>query len=322
MSAPDAAPGAPPRTDMPMREPSPSAAPARAGILLMTAATFLWGATFVVIRDAVDTIPPVELVALRFGLAGLLYLPVAALRRRPWRRVSIEGGIVSGVFVIGGYLFQAIGLETTSAGSSAFLTCAATLFAGFLAWPILGQRPQPVLVAGIGIALGGAALLSLRAGLAFGVGEAWTLLGAVCYAMQIVVVARYVARIDSVQLVAVQSLVVGIALLPFCGGGLARVGTLDASAWGRVAYLAVAGSMLAPLFQVLAQRVLPPGRIGLLFGLEPVFALLFAVTVGGEWFAWRWWIGAALILAALLLVEGDAARRERRQARLNASRPA
>ena len=71
----------------------------------------------------------------------------------------------------------------------------------------------------------------------------------------------------------------------------------------RFAYLVLAGSTVAPLLQVLAQRVLPPGRIGLLFALEPVFALLFALTLGGEQFIARWWLGAALILAAVVLVE-------------------
>ena len=60
---------------------------------------------------------------------------------------------------------------------------------------------------------------------------------------------------------------------------------------------------MAPLLQVVAQRTLPPGRIGLLFALEPVFALGFAISVGGERFVPRWWIGAALILSAVVLVE-------------------
>lgn len=287
---------------------------------MMVLATLLWGATFVVIRDTVASIDALVLVFLRFGIAALLYLPIVALRGRPWSRASIVGGLATGVWTTGGYLFQAIGLETTSAGSSAFLTCAATLFAGFFAWPILGQRPQPILVAGIAVALAGAALLTLRAGLEVGAGEAWTLLGAVCYAVQIVVVARYAQRADGAQLVAVQSLTVALILLPFAGGAPAQAATLGAAGWLRVGYLIVAGSMIAPLLQVLAQRSLPPGRIGLLFALEPVFALMFAVTVGDERFAWRWWTGALLILVALLLVEGDAARRERRR-RLSASSP-
>ena len=65
----------------------------------------------------------------------------------------------------------------------------------------------------------------------------------------------------------------------------------------------VAGSTLAPLLQVFAQRTLAAGRIGLLFALEPVFALVFALTLGGERFDIRWWAGAALILLAVALVE-------------------
>ena len=76
---------------------------------------------------------------------------------------------------------------------------------------------------------------------------------------------------------------------------------------GALVFSAVAGSTIAPLLQVVAQRRLPPGRIGLLFALEPVFALAFALTLGAERFAVRWWTGAALILSAVVLVEWRAA---------------
>jgi len=65
----------------------------------------------------------------------------------------------------------------------------------------------------------------------------------------------------------------------------------------------LAGALAAPLLQVIAQRSLPPGRIALLFALEPVFALIFALYPGGERFVLRWWIGAALILAGVVIVE-------------------
>jgi drug/metabolite transporter (DMT)-like permease len=82
---------------------------------------------------------------------------------------------------------------------------------------------------------------------------------------------------------------------------------MDGPGWLRFGYLTLAGSVAAPLLQIAAQRTLGAGRIGLLFALEPVFALLFAVTVGGERFVARWWLGAALILAAVLIVEWPAA---------------
>ena len=55
------------------------------------------------------------------------------------------------------------------------------------------------------------------------------------------------------------------------------------------------------------KAALPAGRIGLLFALEPVFALAFALSFGRERFHSQWWWGAALILSGVVLVEGRAA---------------
>ena len=83
---------------------------------------------------------------------------------------------------------------------------------------------------------------------------------------------------------------------------LAAFAAPGGGAW-RLAYLALAGTVLAPLLQVTAQRTLPTGRVALLFALEPVFALIFAVAFGGERFLARWWAGATLILAAVVIAE-------------------
>ena len=213
------------------------------------------------------------------------------------------GGLVSGVLMVGGFYFQAVGLRTAAAGTSAFLTCAGTLLAAFWAWPLLGQRPAGRLVLGIALAMAGSALLSLRAGLGIGGGEAWTLAGAVLFALQVVAVARFAVRADPMSLVCVQSFTAAAILMPFAGSPHAALGLFVGADRWRFGYLVLAGSTLAPLLQVFAQRTLSAGRVGLLFALEPVFALLFALSLGGEHFDLRWWFGAGLILAAVLLVE-------------------
>jgi drug/metabolite transporter (DMT)-like permease len=278
-------------------------AAARRALVAMVAATLLWGATFVAIRDSVAHVPPATLVAWRFAAACVLFALVLALRRKRPSRHDITGGLLSGVLVVGGFYFQAVGLRTAAAGTSAFLTCAGTLLAAFLAWPLLGQRPGGRLVAGIGLAMIGAALLSLRAGLSLGEGEAWTLAGAVLFALQVVAVARFAPAADPVALVCVQSFAAAAILLPFSGPPGAVAGLITGADRWRFVYLALAGSTLAPLLQVYAQRTLSAGRVGLLFALEPVFALLFALTLGGESFIARWWLGATLILAAVCVVE-------------------
>ncbi len=275
----------------------------RRALMAMVLACLLWGGTFVVIRDTVAAIAPATLVCARFLLAGAALALVLVVRRRRPSRVDLLGGLLSGALMVFGFYPQAVGLQWTSAGSSAFLTCAGTLLAAFWAWPLLRQRPSARLVAGLAIALAGSALLSLRDGLTLGRGELLTLAGAAMFALQIVAVSRFAGAADPVALVCVQSFVAAAVLLPIAGPPAELLSSLGGANLWRFAYLVAAGSTLAPLLQVYAQRTLSAGRVGLLFALEPVFALLFALTLGAEQFAARWWLGAALILGAVVMVE-------------------
>jgi drug/metabolite transporter (DMT)-like permease len=282
----------------------------RRAALAMTLATLLWGATFVVLRDILDRVPPASLVVTRFAAAALVLGAVLLVRRRVPRRADLVGGVLTGVLTAGGYLFQAVGLETASAGTSAFLTCTGTLLAAAFAWPLLGQRPGRWLALGLVVAMVGSALLSLRGGLRVGVGEAWTLAGAVVFALQIVALSRFARGSDARALAMTQAATVALVVWPFAGFPRLALPPLDGADLARLGYLALAGSVVAPMLQIVAQRALPPGRVGLLFALEPVFALAFALSIGGERFVARWWAGAALILIAVLVVEGQAARAE------------
>jgi drug/metabolite transporter (DMT)-like permease len=279
-------------------------APARAGVLAIVVATLLWGATFVVIRDSVHALTPAQLVFGRFAAAAALLGGLVLVRRRRIEARSVWGGVAGGASMAGGYFFQAVGLTETSAGSSAFLTCAGTLFAGLWAWLLLRQRPGGALLTGIAVAMAGAALVSLDRSLQLGRGELYTLLGAMLFALQIVALARFAPRADALALTAVQVATVALMVAPSAVPGLpAAFARLDGAGWARFAYLVVAGSVIAPFLQVWAQGSVPAGRTGLLFALEPVFALSFAATIGGERFVARWWAGAALILAAIAWVE-------------------
>ena len=278
-------------------------------VLAMVVATLLWGATFVVLRDSLAGLPPGPLVTARFGVAALVLAAIALVRGQRLARATLLGGIAGGVTAAGGYFFQAIGLTSTSAGSSAFLTSTGTLFAALFAWPLLGQRPGWRLALGLVVAMIGSALLGLRGGWRVSAGDAWTLLGAWCFALQIVALARWASRGDAVVIAGIQAAVAALLSLPAARELPALLARLDGAGWARLAYLIVCGSIIAPLLQVWAQRTLPPGRIGLLFTLEPVFALAFALGLGGERFVARWWAGAALILLSVVGVEWSEARR-------------
>ena len=163
--------------------------------------------------------------------------------------------------------------------------------------------PSGLLLAGIALALAGSALLPTEGALKLGAGEVWTLLGSIAYAMQIVVLSRYAPSAAPIAIAFVQTATLALALTPFVHAPFTALAQLEHPDLLRLAYLAIAGSTIAPYLHITAQRVLPAGRIGLLFALEPVFALGFAVTLGGESFAGPWWTGAALILTGVVGVE-------------------
>lgn len=311
---PDGAPGLPAPLDGAAGAAAPTittpAAPsASAGVAAMVLATLLWGGTFVVLRDALRAIDPQPVVFVRFGLAGLVFLGVLAVRRKGIARPELLAGIASGVLCGALYLLQAIGLRTISAGSSAFLTCTGSLFTALLAWPLLRQRPTAAMVFGMALGVVGAALLSLDQRLRFGFGELITVAGALSYALGLIVVGRLGSRFDPVAVAAVQSLTTALCLAGDASRAFAEIPRLPSDVLAKLAYLLVAGSLLAPWLQLTAQRSLSPGRVGLLLALEPVFALVLAVTAGHERFVAKWWLGAALILCAVAVVETSSARR-------------
>jgi drug/metabolite transporter (DMT)-like permease len=76
-----------------------------------------------------------------------------------------------------------------------------------------------------------------------------------------------------------------------------------ASDWASVVYMAVFAAALALAFQTWAQAHLPPTRSAIIMSMEPVFAALFAVLLGGEDATARMLVGGAMVLTAMLVVE-------------------
>ena len=268
-------------------------------------AALLWGATFVVIRDVVARVPPATLVFVRFAIAAPALVVFAWVGRRRFARAAWLGGFLGGTLAALGFVLQAAGLRHTSAGTSAFLTALGALFAGLFAWPLLGQRPRRQLIAAMAVAAAGAALLTGVHHVALGTGEWLTIAGAVAFGLQIVVLARFAPEADPVALTGLQAATLAALVAPAGLQGAAAALRAPGTA-ARIAYLVVAGSIVAPLLQVMAQRRLSAGRVGLLLGLEPVFAAAFAVTLGAERPPAAWWAGAGLILLAVWGVESRA----------------
>ena len=264
----------------------------------LVGAAFLFGTTFVVVKDAVARVEPVPFLAVRFLIGAAVVWPFAA-RRRTAEPGLIRAGVVCGAVLCAGYVFQTVGLEYTSSSVSAFITYLLVLIVPLLSALVLRRLPSPSTIVGIVLAACGLYLLN-GAHPSLGKGELLTLGCAFSFAVHIILLAEFAPRYDSVRLNAVQLTAVGaICLVPgFFTGGY----DFPASVWLAAIYTGVAASAVAFGLMVWAQRTVSPSRTALLLMLEPVFAAI-AGAIAGDHLGLLGATGAALILVGILVAE-------------------
>lgn len=273
---------------------------AKAEVLLVIV-TFIWGSTFVIVKEALNDASPIPFLALRFTIAGVLLF--IALKRGPMDRRAIVPGLILGAFLFGGYIFQTSGLNYTTPSKAAFITGFSVILVPLIML-LHGARMNPANIAGALLGLAGLYFLVLPSGLsAVNRGDVLVLFGAISFAVHIVLVGKYTLKYSFQHLVPLQILtagVVSIAALPF-----------DRSIklhWtgGLVLSLAVT-SILATGFafsvQNWAQQYTPPAHTALIFALEPVFAAITSIVVVGERMGEKVIIGSGLILAGMVISE-------------------
>jgi len=265
--------------------------------LALVGAAFFFGTTFVVVNDAVARADPVPFLAVRFLIGAAVVWPLAA--RRPSTPGVARAGVLCGLALLVGYVFQTVGLQYLSSSVSAFITYLLVLMVPVLSAAVLRRAPSPSTVLGIVLAAVGLFLLN-GAATSFGKGELLTLGCALFFAVHIVLLAEFAPRYDAIRLNAVQLTVVRCRLSP-------------SRAFHRRVRLPAVRMAGCPLHgrgglgrRVRAHGVGPatgqPVRTALLLMLEPVFAAVVG-AIAGDHLGLLGATGAALILGGVLVAE-------------------
>src|SRR3954470_3830033 len=273
--------------------------------LLATAAllavTACWGSTFFLIHDLLERVPPLDFLALRFAIASvtLVVLAPGALGRlsRDSRRHAVVLGCLYGVAQI----LQTIGLAKTPASVSGFITGMYVVATPVFAALILRSRIGRLTWAAVVLAMAGLGVLTLS-GLSIGYGEALIFVAAMLYALHIVGLGAWSDARQTLGMAIVQLLVITVICL-VCTAPNGLVLPDRTSDWISVLYMAIFAGAGAMIGQTWAQAHLPPTRAAIIMSMEPVFAALFAVLLGGESATVRMIFGGMLVLAAMLLAE-------------------
>ncbi len=268
---------------------------------VLVCATLIWGGSFVVTRGAVQSVPPLIFVGVRFAIAALLVCLITRPRLAGLTRLEIKAGTRIGLAMFGGYGLQAIGMHMgVASGRAAFISALYVPIVPILQVFLLRRRPKPAVWIGLGVACAGLLLLAGPLGSSTaGRGDFLVLVGAFSIAAEILTLGIYAPQVDPRRLAVVECLFLSLLCLAVSAvththfPAPASGWLLSAAALG----LASAGLQISANW---AQRFVPPARATLIYTLEPVWAAVFGL-MAGETMGPAAIAGAALILVSVVI---------------------
>lgn len=276
---------------------------------MLVLCTLIWGGTFPAIKFALEDASPLLIVALRFSLATLLFLPLffPEIRRAALREVRT--GLLLGLCLVAGYGLQTLGLAETSVARSAFLTQLLVVFTPLLQLVMFRRRPLWTSVAGAGVVVFGMYYLTSPDG-SVGLNRGdWLTLGcALGFTLYILLIDRESRPENRGALCFYQTLFLtlfawpGVLLADATGLEPMRLGF--AYDWlASMLYLAILGTNVVVFLQMRFQPETSAPRAAVIYSLEPVFATLFALALAMEVATPRMGLGALIITAGILVSE-------------------
>jgi len=283
---------------------------------MLLVVTICWGVSFPAIKSATPYVSATLFVAIRF-LAATLLLTIMwpwLLRLLPRSEASQGWGLLGnrrgwrwgfelGVLIALGYVTQTIGMHSTSANNSAFITALSVVLVPVLLFGLRGVRPGRIVGAAIVIAVVGLVLLTRPDVGGLAPGDLWTVGTALAYALYLIRLSDGLKEVSFLPLLywTVAVCALGTTLLAL----LVETPRLVWRSETVIALLVTTflSTMVALILQNRWQGETTATRAALIFSAEPVFAALFSYFWLGEMLGWIGFIGGGLILAAVMAIE-------------------
>jgi drug/metabolite transporter (DMT)-like permease len=273
----------------------------------------IWGATFVVVQNAISFLEPLAFNAVRFSIAAILLgLWLVIFERHQLQKVDkklLLSGIMLGFWLFIGYAFQTLGLLYTTSSKAGFITGLSVILVPLLMIGILKQRPGMNSIAGVSAATIGLYLLTMSDVSGLNIGDAFVLICAAGFALHIVFTGKFSSSYPTLLLTAVQILTVA---------ALSAVSSVLFEDWQRVfqpevifsadvmvalLVTSILATALAFFIQTNFQKHTTATRVALIFAMEPVFAAITAYFWADERLTYSALAGCALIFAGMIFAE-------------------
>lgn len=259
--------------------------------LVFTAA--IWGFSFVVVKDSLNDISAVYMIAIRFAIAALSVGIVFFKRLKKINAQYLKKAGLIGVFLFLAYFAQTVGCKYTTPGRNAFLTTFYVVLIPFCSWIAYKKRPAWTVFAAVLLQVAGIGFLSLggksEAGAGFNFGDFLTLVCAV--------LAWCVAPFYDAEKNMVTAVFQPLSAIDFGSRGFIM----------SALYLGIACTAVAFVLQNIGLKYLSPSLSTILLSFESVFGMLFSVLIPVNGVREKLSVygvaGCALIFAAVIIAQ-------------------
>lgn len=263
----------------------------------------IWGSGFVASKNALNSMPPHYINAIRFALPFFLLCFVFWKKVKTINLKDLRSGGIIGVFLFVAFAAQTVGLQYTTASKQAFLTGVNVVIVPFLYWAIKNKKPDRYNLVATFLCLIGIGFLTLQGSLSINLGDGLTLVCALFFACHIVSIGVFAENHDPIILTIIQF---GVAALfsTICGLFFETIPkTITTQSIFPILYLAVFSTLVAFVIQNIAQKYTSPTHAAILLSLESVFGSLLSVMILGDVFTFKMIIGCTIVFAAIITAE-------------------
>jgi drug/metabolite transporter (DMT)-like permease len=274
--------------------------------LALLLVTIFWGAGFPITKFALQTIPPLYHIGLRFMIAAVLLSAIFYKKMFGINKSILKPAATMAALLFLTYALQTVGLLYTTASKSAFYSGLAVLFVPLLSFIFYKSRISINTLISILLAFIGLFLLSFSGSeFSFNIGDLMTVLNSVSYAVLLLLTSDYVKEHDATQLSIVQMYIVSI--LGFAAALIFDKWNTPMSllSFNSLMFSAVLCTAFAFWMQATAQKFTSASHVALIFTMEPVFGAFTAWLLLGELIGLKGFIGGAFIISAMLIAEFD-----------------
>lgn len=264
---------------------------------------FVWGGGFVAVKDALNTVTPMFLMAIRFVLATVILYMFLFKWIGKISRQDLKNGSVVGILLFLAFTAQTLGLQYTTASKQGFLTATYVVMVPFLFWAFYRKRPKLKVFIASFITLVGIGMIGLDGVSALNIGDYLTLLCAFFFAAHIISVEYFAKDMNVFKLAFLQIAVAAVLFVVAAFATEPIPSELTGRAWVAVIYLAVFSTFACFTLQTVAQKYTSSSHVSIILSLESVFAALLGVLLLNEVMTPALLVGCALIFTAILLIE-------------------